>query len=107
MPVQPGDVEITLNGEAHTLRCTLRAAKTVNAYFGDYPTAFRKIGELGQDAFFVVIAAGLNKKVNEVEEAVYSTGLPPLVDPLLEYIGLLANGGKPVQEEGTAPVGES
>ena len=80
-----------------TLRPTLRAAKTVNSVFGSFMVALQKLGELDQNAFFVVIAAGLGKKVHEVEDDVFAHGLPDLVSPCSDFVTLLANGGKPMK----------
>lgn len=91
------DVEIELNGKPETLRCTLKAAKLVNAG-GGYSEVLRKLAVFDLDAYVHVISAGLNKKPAEVEDAVYRTGLPGLTESLSEYTMLLANGGRPLVE---------
>jgi hypothetical protein len=100
------EVEITLNGKAETLRCTLRAAKRVNAG-GGFVEILRKLAVFDQDAYFGVVAAGLDKKVAEVEDAVFATGLPDLTEPLSTYVNLLANGGKPMNAAETGDSGEA
>lgn len=91
-----------------TLRPTLRAGKSINGFFGSYMAALRKLSELDQDAFFVVIAAGLSKKPSEVEDDIFAHGLPDLVEPCTTFVTLLANGGKPIKPvaEGDAKPGE-
>lgn len=89
-----GDVEITLGDAKATLRCTVRAAKEVDVFFGDYSTAFRKLIAYNFAAYVAIVAAGLGKSHKEVEDSVFQTGLIDLVKPLSEYLGLLSNGGR-------------
>lgn len=89
-----GEVEITLDGRSEVLRSTLRAARAVNG-IGGFSEAFRRLAAFDLEAYVAIVAAGLSKRTQEVEEAVYKTGLPTLTEPLAEFVGLLANGGKP------------
>jgi hypothetical protein len=100
------DVEITLGSEPVTLRCTLRAAKRVNAGVG-FAEILRKLAVFDQDAYVAVVAAGLDKKPADVEDAVFATGLTNLTEPLSEYVALLANGGRPVKTAETGGTGEA
>jgi len=99
------DVSITLNGRAETLRCTLRAAKLVNAA-GGFAEALRRLAGFDLDAYVAIVAAGLGKKPSDVEDAVYEAGLPNLTEALSEYVGLLSNGGRPFKSE-SSPEGEA
>lgn len=90
------EVEITLNGRTETLRCTLRAAKRVNSG-GGFAETLRKLAVFDMDAYVAVIAAGLDKAPATIEDAVFSTGMPDLNEPLSNYVTLLANGGKPLK----------
>lgn len=104
-----GDVEIILGDEVVTLRCTLGAAKKVNAAFGDYITAFRRLATFDLSAYISVVAAGLDKTPKEIEDAVFKNGMTDLNTPLSQYVDLLANGGKPpkkVDDKDAPPVGE-
>ena len=89
------EVEVTLNGKSQTLRCTLRAAKAVNAG-GGFMAVLSKLAAMDQDFYCLVAAAGLGKKPSEVEADVYRTGLPQLTEPLSSFVMLLANGGRPI-----------
>lgn len=100
------EVEITLNGRTEVLRCSLRAAKRVNAG-GGFAEVLRKLAIFDQDTYFVVVAAGMDKRPEDVEDAVYATGLPELNEPLGEYVKLLANGGKPLKTTETGGSGEA
>jgi hypothetical protein len=100
------EVEITLNGKTETLRCTLRAAKRVNAG-GGFAEMLRKLAIFDQDTYFAIVAAGLDKKTSDVEDAVYENGLPDLTESLSTYVSLLANGGKPLKTTETGGTGEA
>jgi hypothetical protein len=59
------------------------------------------------DAYVGVVAAGLNKKPAEVEDAVFASGLPDLNEPLSNFVSMLANGGRPLKSETDAGAGEA
>jgi len=96
------EVEITLRGKSETIRCTLKAAKAVNALAGGFQGALARLANMDQEAYFQIVAAGLGKKPIDVEQAVYETGLTNLTEPLSNFVLMLANGGKPfiAAEEG-------
>lgn len=100
------EVEITLNGKTETLRCTLRAARKLNTG-GGFTDVYRKLAALDLDAYIAVVAVGLDKKPADVEEAVFATGMPDLVEPLSNYVTLLANGGRPLKTTETDESGEA
>lgn len=91
-----GDVALTLDGEPVTLRYTLGAAKGVNRGFGSFVDAMKRIQAWDFSAFVAIVALGLGKtdNVKEVEQAVFNNGLKPLVNPLIDYLGRLSNGGR-------------
>lgn len=102
------DVEITLRGKSETLRCTLKAAKAVNALAGGFQGALARLANMDQEAYFQIVAAGLGKKPMDVEQAVYEAGLTTLTEPLTSFVIMLANGGKPlVAAEETSGEGEA
>lgn len=92
-----GEVEIKLDGKTETLRPSLGAAKRVNAA-GGFSQVMNKLMAYDFDYFVTVISAGLGKKPSQVEEAIYSTGLPNLVADCVTFVGYLANGGRPAEE---------
>ena len=99
-----GEVEIKLNGKVETLRPSLGAAKRVNA-MGGFAHVVNRIQAADLDFYIMVVAAGLNKKNAEVEEAVYKTGLPALGADVVGFVNILANGGKPFEPD--APKGDA
>lgn len=92
------NVEITLDDRVVELRPTLGAAKKVSSHFGGFSSAIRAVAGLDFAAATMIVAAGLGKKPDEVEEAVFKAGLDSLVEPLARYVGLLANGGRSPEE---------
>ncbi len=99
-----GDVEITLNGTVAKLRPSLGAAKRVNSA-GGFANVVSRLQAADLDFYIMVVAAGMNKKTAEVEEAVYLTGLPALGADVVKFVNILANGGKPFEPD--APRGEA
>jgi hypothetical protein len=89
-----GEVDITLDGKEVTLQCSLPVAKRISAH-GGYKHVTNRLGQGDLDFYVMVVAAGLGKKENEVEVAVYKAGMPYLVTPLSTFIDYLCNGGKP------------
>ncbi len=93
-----GEVEIELDGEKKVLRPTLGAAKRVNAA-GGFSNVINKLLGYDLDYYVTVISAGLDRKPQTVEEAVFKTGLPNLLGPLTKFVVNLSNGGKPPPED--------
>lgn len=95
-----GEVEIELGGNTEKLRPTLRAAKVINALGGidGFSGVFRRIIALDLETVTAVIAAGTNKKFDKVEQDVFKAGVANLVKPASEFVSMLANGGKPLEQ---------
>lgn len=98
-PVNAGEVRITLAGEDRVLRSSLRAARIVSTGQDGFVGALQRLSRFDLDAFVSIIAAGLGREPKDVEEAVFETGLPDLVEPTSKYVGYLMRGGR----EATAP----
>lgn len=95
-----GEVEISLGGAKHVLRCSLRAARTVSALSGGFSAAYQGLSGYNMATYVAIVAAGLDKRGNDaaaVEKQVYETGFEPLTAPLSKYLGLLMNGGREAQ----------
>lgn len=99
-----GNVDIELDGETRTLRPTLRAAQTISKQAGGIMSAVQAIARFDLEVMTGVIALGLDIKkpaeVNELAEKIYSTGMADLVEPVTQYLSILANGGRPVSGGG-------
>lgn len=102
MPAHLGEVEIDLDGKKETLRCTLRAARSVSNLTGGFLGALQGIQTLNLLVCSQIIAAGLDvqdrDKLEKLEESVYASGLRNLASPLSTYVELLSNGGKKPSE---------
>jgi hypothetical protein len=92
----PG-IEITLGDRTETLRPTAKAARLVNS-LGGFGEAMRRLASFDLDAAILITAAGLDRKPKDIEDAVFDAGLMNLVGPLSEFIGLLVNGGRSVDD---------
>jgi hypothetical protein len=98
-------VEITLGADGErkeTLRPTLKAARFVNG-MGGFSEVVRRISSLDLETHIAVVAAGLDQKPTKVEQAVYERGLRNLIGPLVDFVMLLANGGRPIEEAAEDP----
>lgn len=97
-PVNEGEVIIDLDGEPVILKCTLLAAKTVNAALDGFVGAYQRVQRFDLDAFGLIIAAGMGKKIpgdlNDITEKVYATGMRGLSDDVTKFLNLLSNGGR-------------
>lgn len=101
-----GDVEIELDGEIVTLRPTLRAMQTISRQRGGIVTAAEAVGRLDFDAMVQVIKLGLDTDTRDIPEKVWRTGLGSLSGPLIRYLTILSNGGRPI-DGGEASDGEN
>lgn len=101
------EVEITLNGKTETLRCTLRAAKRVNAMPDGFQGVGRRLISLDFDTYVAIVAVGLDKKPADVEDAVFEAGMLKLFPVIDEYVGRLMNGGELIRPKEDSLVGES
>lgn len=95
MILSEGEVRISnKSGESMTLRCTPRAAKDVNAAFGSFMEALRRVETIDYAACNAIVTAGSGKPRAEVENFVFDVGIANMVAPLSRYVVLLVNGGR-------------
>lgn len=102
-----GEVTIELNGREEVLKCTLRAAREVNSACGGFMSAYRRLIEFDLETYVAIIAAGLGKKRQDVEEDVFRNGLGDLSEPLAQFVGYLSNGGRDPSGKEEAKPGEA
>jgi hypothetical protein len=97
-----GNVEITLVGEKVTLRPTLRAMQTISKGSGGIIGAINDVAKFDFETIVNVVAIGLNKTapgdVKDIAERVYENGITDLIEPLTNFLVILANGGRPVEK---------
>lgn len=89
-----GDTDILLNGRTVTLKCTPRALRELDNSAGSFAEILNGLVQYRFSTYCAVVAAGLGKRPNLVEDDVFASGLDTLVEPLTEYIGRLMRGGR-------------
>lgn len=99
-----GDVSITLNGEEHILRPSLQAATSLSATFGGLSSAFDGLMKRDLGTYQAVVKAGIitakNISTKDLHEAVWKAGMTKLSEPLVDFLGLLNNGGRKPGDDG-------
>lgn len=108
--INAGEVGITLAGSPATLRPTLGAGIAINQMFGNFQEAHRRVAALDLEATSFIVAKGIGARDSDlkaVTEKVFATGLQELRLPVMRYIGILSNGGKPINPEADEGNGEA
>lgn len=106
MPANQGDIEIRLGDEVETLRCALGPAKEINARFGSFMDATRRVAVFDLDAYIFIVAKGVGKTTTEVGEIVFRAGIKSLVKPINDYVLSLSRGGNPETKDSETATGE-
>jgi hypothetical protein len=101
------EVKTKLVGKDAVLRPSLRAAKKLDAFFGGIGNGFQPLRQFNLAAYTAVIAAGLGKTDEEVEEAVYETGLANLAGDASLFLSLLTLGGSMPEKDDKKNEGEN
>ena len=98
-----GDVTITINGADRTLKPTLRALSTISGQFNGLAKARELLVAQDFATAVFVIRHGLNlsdREARTLPDEIYENGLTAdLLIPLLRFVGVLANGGKPLPDD--------
>lgn len=102
-----GDVVITLGGVDYTLRPTLNAAQIISRQSGGIRGAIDSILRMDMDVIAKVVTLGLGpqqaKNIKNLAEAIWEAGLTDdtgaIIAKCVEYLHVLANGGRPVSQE--------
>jgi len=95
-----GEVEITLDGEARTLRPTLDAFAGIGSRH-DIGPLLEKLRAGNVPTFLDVLRLGLDLSADETRDLpakLMRTGVLPLINPLSDYAFRLFNGGKSAAE---------
>ena len=98
-----GNVEIELDGETAILRPSLKTCQTISRQSGGISSAVAAVGRFDFDIIVSVVTLGLGVKDEEaksIPEKVWRTGLTDLVGPVTKFLTIIANGGRPVDENG-------
>lgn len=95
-----GNVPIKLDGVDLELKPTLFAATRVSALTGGFAPAVDAVRNLNLEVMTTVIALGLGLTAHgakDIPEKVFGTGAISLMAPVIRYINILANGGRPLE----------
>ena len=98
-----GDVVVTINGVERTLKPTLRVLTMISSQYNGLSRVREMLVAQDFATAVFVIRHGLNltdRDAKTLPDEVYENGLTSdLLIPLLRFIGVLANGGKPLPDE--------
>lgn len=97
-----GDISIELDGKEMLLRPSLQACMAISSIAGGLNAAVNRCIALDFDTICSIVSAGLGlnpTQAKTVPEAVYRQGLISLSGPCIEFIHVIGNGGKPVEDD--------
>ena len=103
------DVTIKLGGEEYTLTPSFRALADISAKVGDPTHIILRSQTMGQPPSFTQMlkvlhlglkASGYSLTEEEVGELLFEGGYAEYYEPFGEFLGLLTNGGRAMEEEG-------
>jgi hypothetical protein len=101
--VNAGEITITLDGKNITLRPTMRAADLISAQLDGFETARQKLINQNRAAYIIVIRVGANMRDDQAANLgnmLFRNGMNfELLMPLLHYLAILNNGGRPLPLE--------
>jgi len=109
--INEGDVAIHLNGEEIVLRPTLKAMSAISSNGG-----LGKVRQALVDQDFATVVSVILHGANmtggsagkQIPEAVYKNGFTTeLLVGLLNFVGILANGGKPLPDDVAAAAAQA
>lgn len=105
LPLGAGNVTITLDGDEYTLKPTLHAIKTLSANYEGLAGCLRRLQTMDFNAYVNVINIGTGAKgqaAKDMEASIFRTPVGDMVGPLVEYVAVLMNGGRPVETNDAA-----
>lgn len=90
-------VTIELAGEEIVLKPTLGAMEHLQRKYGNFQKIFDGLSSLDFNCYADVIVAGVlpaKADLGNTKQNVFETGMISLMPDLVEYVGMLLNGGK-------------
>lgn len=95
-----GDVHITLGDTDVTLRPSLKAAMALSGRQGGIVDMVNRCVNLEFAAIHDVIVAGMGGKTSkDLQQLIFEAGLGDLAAPCIQYLNVLANGGRAVHAD--------
>lgn len=102
MTIRPGEVEVALDNRTVVLRPSLKAARTLNKRYGNFNNLLQALAQQDFEAIvstFIVGTGAEGQTAKDLEEAVYSTGTLKVAGDAIKFVGILSNGGKPLDDD--------
>jgi hypothetical protein len=99
MSILDGIIEIELGGDVVQLRPTPHTALKLSQTFGGLVTLANRIEKLDFEAMVAVVMHGGGYKPNDaakVSEKIFEAGIVMLSRSLIDFVTILATGGKPM-----------
>jgi hypothetical protein len=97
-----GDVPITLGDKSLILVPSLDACIKISRLAGGLSAAVQRCAALDFDTILAILMAGIGanpRMEKEIAELVFETGLIALHAKCIDFIHIVANGGRPPQDE--------
>lgn len=97
-----GNIPIMVADKEYLLRPTLDAIVKINTQFGGLRKARDAVVNEDIAAVVFIIQAGANLPPNSIKaltEAVFDAGINDLLLPLMQFVMILGNGGRPLSDE--------
>lgn len=102
-----GEVVVTLGEKEYVLKPTINAWRTINRQYNGLAQARANlVSENVETMIFIIrVGSGLpDKQLKNLDEEVFKAGTSVefIIVPLLRYMGILANGGRPLPDDNNA-----
>ncbi len=98
-----GETIVTLNDQDLVLKPTLRAMNFISRQYGGLAKARQALADENIDTIVFILRIGTgmqDKEARNLDEKVFRNGITTdLIIPLIKYIAILENGGKPLPED--------
>ena len=91
-----GNISVFLDGDEHFLTPNLKACIALSNVKGGISQLVQRCLDLEFDAIKLVITNGLGKNSKDLPEIIYRSGLINLQTACIQYLHIIANGGKPL-----------
>ncbi len=101
--INSGEIPAIFEEQEVILKPTLRAASTISRNFSGFAAARQALVAEQMDAVVFILRLGLNlsdRDARDLPERVYKNGITAeLLIPLIKYVAVLGNGGRPLPDE--------
>lgn len=101
--ITSGEIQVILNEEDLILVPSIKAFNMINRQFDGLANARAALVRENSDAVVFVLRLGLNlsdRDARDLPDRVYKNGITAeLLIPLIKYVAILGNGGRPLPDE--------